>query len=181
MRNWFSADTHFGHANLIEYCNRPYRNVNEMNQKLIANFNRLVHPDDTVFFLGDFCFHNSPGGKSGEGLTTKAEDYIKALQGRWVFVKGKHDGNNGLKTCIEKVYINFGGYRICMVHNPAHADNTCKLNFCGHVHTKWRFKKLTEESDLINVGVDQWNYNPVTFETIFQQYSKWKKTGFVTG
>jgi len=181
MRNWFSADTHFGHQNIIEYCTRPYRDVDEMNQKLIENFNRLVQPNDVVFFLGDYLFHNSPGGKIGEGLTIKAEEYIKALQGRWVFIKGNHDKSNGLKTCIEKVYIYFGGHRICLVHNPAEADPNCQLNFCGHVHTAWKFKKLTEGSDLINVGVDQWNYHPITFETIIHQYSKWKKTGFITG
>ena len=33
---FFTSDTHFGHANIIRFCNRPYRDVNHMNQELIG-------------------------------------------------------------------------------------------------------------------------------------------------
>lgn len=177
MNYWWTSDTHFNHGNIIKYCNRPFKDVGEMNSTMIHNVNAIVKPEDTVFFLGDFCFRNTPGGKEGEGLPEKAEVFIKQLNGHWIFVKGNHDRNNSLKTIIEKVWIRYGGYRICMVHNPIHADPTCKLNFVGHIHEKWKFKRLNNRCDLINVGVDQWDFRPITFETIMKCYSRWKRTG----
>lgn len=52
----FTSDTHFFHANIIKYSNRPFRHVDEMNETLIANWNAVVAPNDTVWHLGDFAF-----------------------------------------------------------------------------------------------------------------------------
>jgi len=172
---WWTSDTHFSHANIIKYSNRPFKDVDEMNTTMIKNFNEVIKPEDTVFFLGDFCFKNSPGGKEGEGLNIKADHYIKQLNGNWIFVKGNHDRNNSLKTCIEKIYIKHGGYRICMVHSPQHADPTCELNLCGHVHNHWQIKRLSKESLLYNVGVDVHDFKPIDFNTISKNISKWIK------
>ena len=49
---WFTADTHFGHKNIIRYCQRPFVDVEEMNRVLIENWNSVVSPDDLVFHLG---------------------------------------------------------------------------------------------------------------------------------
>ena len=66
VNTFFTSDTHFGHANIIKYCNRPFSSLEEMNSTIIRNWNEMVKPEDTVFFLGDFCFKNGPGGKPGE-------------------------------------------------------------------------------------------------------------------
>ena len=50
---YFTADTHFDHANIIRFCNRPFATVEEMNETLITNWNRKVHANDTVFIIGD--------------------------------------------------------------------------------------------------------------------------------
>ena len=55
---YFTADTHFDHANIIRFCNRPFETVEEMNEALIANWNRKVHANDTVFIIADT--HHGP-------------------------------------------------------------------------------------------------------------------------
>ena len=62
MNYWWASDYHFSHANIITYCNRPFKTVEEMNETIIERHNERVNPEDTVFFLGDFIFK---GGKEG--------------------------------------------------------------------------------------------------------------------
>ncbi len=175
MKTWFTSDYHFNHENIIRYCHRPFKTVEQMNETIIHNHNERVKPEDTVFDLGDFLFRNSPGGKKGEGLPDKAETFLARLNGRRVCIKGNHDRNNSLKTIIEKVIVRYGGMQICMVHNPAHADPRFEMNFVGHIHNQWKFKKLSEKSFMVNVGVDVWNFRPVSFEEIIKEVNAWKR------
>lgn len=56
---YFTSDTHFYHSNIIGFCKRPFKNVEDMNETLIENWNRVVSQDDIVFHLGDFCLGGS--------------------------------------------------------------------------------------------------------------------------
>ena len=78
MNYWFTSDPHYGHGNIIKYCKRPFKSVEEMNKTLIKNHNERVKPEDMVFMAGDFCFRNSPGGKEGEGTILRANDYLNS-------------------------------------------------------------------------------------------------------
>ena len=51
---FFTSDTHFNHKAIISYCSRPFESVEEMNDRLIDNWNQVVKPSDTVYHLGDF-------------------------------------------------------------------------------------------------------------------------------
>ena len=51
---WVTSDTHFCHENIIKYCNRPFQNIEDMNDILIANWNSVVKPDDDIIIAGDF-------------------------------------------------------------------------------------------------------------------------------
>jgi calcineurin-like phosphoesterase family protein len=137
-----------------------------MDETLIKNHNERVKPEDTVFFLGDFCFRNSAGGKSGEGVPRKYTDYLSRLNGHYIFVQGNHDSSNGLKAPIQKLVLEYGGFRINCTHKPEHADPSYTINLVGHVHSAWRVKRLSAESIMFNVGVDVNNYRPVNWNEI---------------
>lgn len=53
---WFTADTHFGHKNIIKYCDRPFDSIENMDQTIIGAINNNVQPNDILWHLGDFCF-----------------------------------------------------------------------------------------------------------------------------
>ena len=50
---YFTSDLHFYHDNIIQLTSRPYQDVNEMNDRLIANWNKKIRPKDEVYILGD--------------------------------------------------------------------------------------------------------------------------------
>lgn len=86
---WLTSDYHYNHANIIKYCNRPFKSLEDMNETLIRNHNSRVKPEDTVLHLGDFCFRNS--NNIGNGLKEKAVDIERKFNGKIVHVRGNHD------------------------------------------------------------------------------------------
>jgi len=82
MTYWFTADPHYGHDNIRKYCDRPFDNVHEMNEALVANHNSVVGVNDHVFFEGDFAFRTSTG---------RAIELLKRLNGKKYFIAGNHD------------------------------------------------------------------------------------------
>lgn len=81
MKHWFTSDLHLGHSNIIQHCNRPFKDVEEMNEGLINNWNSVVAPGDMVYVLGDFFFF----GKQ------KALDVASRLNGAIGWIAGNHD------------------------------------------------------------------------------------------
>lgn len=53
---WFTSDSHFGHANIIKHCNRPFSNILEMDEAILDGINSRVQPNDTLYHLGDFAW-----------------------------------------------------------------------------------------------------------------------------
>ncbi len=77
---WFTADNHFGHENIIKYCNRPFETIEEMDNILIDNWNSIIEPGNTVYHLGDFCL----GGKEMARLYfNQLNGQIKVLSNPW--------------------------------------------------------------------------------------------------
>jgi len=167
MNYWWTSDYHFSHANIIKYCDRPFESVEEMNETIIKRHNERVKPEDTVFFLGDFIFK---GGN--EGGVEKYRIFEKRLNGKYIFIKGNHDRNNSLRTIITKMYIYFGAKDICMIHRPEDADPKVPINLCGHVHEKWKIRRLNENSIIVNLSVDVWKFYPVSFDEIMARVSE---------
>ena len=124
MSNLFiTADTHFGHENILNYCNRPFKSLEHMDSELIRRWNARVKPSDVVLHLGDFSFRNTPGGKQGEGSTTnKSWDYLKQLNGNVVILQGNHDRNNGVNSHIKSMVIEFVKLEFYLTHRPSDAN-----------------------------------------------------------
>jgi len=171
MKIFFTSDPHYGHANIIKYCNRPFSSVEEMNEVMISKWNSVVGSEDTVYLLGDF----SMGPKDNVFIRRR-------LKGKVILIKGNHDRKDsllreaGFDEIHRKLEIDINGYKLFLAHIPMHFDSgerwypeelrvVAPVNFdyflCGHVHDKWKRKGNT-----INVGVDVSNFLPLTLEQL---------------
>ena len=88
---WFTSDLHFWHKNICKYCNRPYENIEEMNQAIIDNWNSVVKDDDTVFLLGDmgFCGYE------------KLKPLMEQLKGYIILIQGNHDPDKIVRKLLD--------------------------------------------------------------------------------
>ena len=170
-RLFFTSDTHFGHSNIIKYCQRPFSCIEEMDDALIANWNRVVGKDDIIFHLGDFAM----------GGSAEWSRLLQKLNGKIYLILGNHDlktigaGFSRLEGVAMQMLINVKGQIIYLNHYPflcygGAYRNTWQLY--GHVHTCHansgldvpRLKMLMPMQ--YDVGVDNNNYRPVSFEQV---------------
>jgi calcineurin-like phosphoesterase family protein len=181
MQYWACSDFHLQHLNIIKYCDRPFKSLAEMNETIIKNVNERVKPNDIVYFLGDYLFRNSPGGKEGEGETSKAQEWQKKFNGQWIYLRGNHDNNNSLKSLNHRLIAKFGGMYIGMTHRPEDViiedeKHYYPLNLVGHVHNNWLTKEITKNgkySLLLNVGVDNNKFYPYNFDEVKAIFDHW--------
>lgn len=164
MAIWLTSDTHFGHANIIAYSNRPYTDVEAMNADLIARWNAVVKPSDSVYHLGDFAM----------GMPDRWPEYRAALNGRIVLVRGNHDRHMrrvlsamNFTDVVENVVVELDGIRCWLNHYPPTPDHRgivkrpsapgpYDLALCGHVHNSWQVF-----DGVVNVGADVWGFRPI--------------------
>lgn len=144
MRNiWLTSDTHFGHENIIRYCNRPFANAKEMDDAIRTKWNETVKDGDIVYHLGDVYF----GAKIGNN--EEPEDFLKTLKGRKRLLLGNHDElkNGVLQRSFQKVGLwrKFSEFGLILTHVPVHestlyetpdANFPCYINVHGHIHDK---------------------------------------------
>ena len=166
---YFTSDTHFNHANIIGFCSRPFKNVEEMNETLITNWNRVVGVDDIVFHLGDFCL----------GGSAEWTNVLNRLNGKIYLIVGNHDIKNlrqgyydRFKGILMQMHIEIGKQKIYLNHCPflcyggAYKDT---WQLFGHVHTsKNNTGKDASRLNMLfptqyDVGVDNNNFTPVSF------------------
>ena len=124
------ADTHFGHSRIIQYCNRPFKTVDEMDRYLIAEWNKIVSPSDEIWHLGDFAF----------GDKEYIANIARQLNGRKILVLGNHDkrGRNFFYDIgFEEVYkkpVTVG--QLIFSHQPLTNLSYDMFNFHGHIHNQ---------------------------------------------
>jgi calcineurin-like phosphoesterase family protein len=160
MANFFISDTHFNHENTItKFEFRPFKDVDDMNNSLIRNWNERVKKHDTVYFLGDWCW-------KGNWKTWRDQ-----LNGEIVFIKGNHDRH----SCLTHARIDIGNLNILLQHIPpmmkAEIPDMCDLVLCGHVHSLWKHTWV-EDVPVINCSVEQWKYRPISAEEMLAYYER---------
>lgn len=152
MSTWLTSDPHFGHKNVIKYCDRPFMDVEEMNEEIIRRHNSLVQPGDIVYMLGDVAFSN-------------AESMLERMNGIFLFIRGNHDRNAIKKKALDHLVIEYDKMRLLLLHNPKNIYGNFTLNVCGHVHEKWLYNPYL---NAYNVGVDVHDFYPVSLTDIFK-------------
>jgi calcineurin-like phosphoesterase family protein len=162
-RTLFTADHHFFHRGIIELCARPFASIEDMNDALIAAWNAVVRPADTVWHLGDFA-HRAPDAKRLRALFDK-------LNGQKNLVLGNHDDEltRALPWCSvqQMVEITVEGQRVVLLHYamktwPGQRRGAWQLH--GHSHAR-----LPGSSSSLDVGVDCWGFCPVAIAQIRQR------------
>ena len=161
---FFSADLHFNHFAVIGFCDRPFKTIEDMNEKLINNINQRCKPYDTLYHIGDFAFK---GGRQGGKLS--AQHFENQINCKVIHILGNHDKNNHLKNSMRYGEIWFANRRWCLQHKPPEVPHLRQfpvdlgndVYLVGHVHEKWKSRFIGGKL-VINLGCDVWNYRPIS-------------------
>jgi calcineurin-like phosphoesterase family protein len=159
---WFTSDTHWGHANIIKFCNRPFADITEHDEMLIKNWNDCVQPGDDVYHLGDFALRRDP------------QAVFRRLNGNKHLVIGNHDREKRMRQLdwawVKDVYyLKLGkrpSERIWLSHFPHLSWNKShkgSMHLHGHCHGELPDDGRSRRAD---VGVDVWDFKPVHLDTI---------------
>ena len=182
--DYFSSDHHFKHKNIIKYAGRPHEGIEHMHSDMISKHNSIVGVEDTWHCVGDFAF-----ASIGE-----QQSFLSSLNGKKkILYLGNHDRKPNVMRDIgfDEVYVDpvdweYQEYKFRISHypfgpedhigiTPRYMDRRpipkgCDWLLCGHIHEKWKIMR-----NQINVGVDVWDFYPVSIDTIIQTI---KTSGF---
>lgn len=166
---YFIADTHFRHESVIEMCNRPFANVDEMDEALIRNWNHKVKKQDEVYILGDFLY---------KGTAEDAIHILRQLNGKKYLIRGNHekylkssDFDLSLFEWVKDYYsFKENKQQWVLFHYPileweGYFRNSILLY--GHVHNNCSeyFSDLLGVR-AVNVGVDMIDFTPISQQEI---------------
>ena len=178
--NYYIADIHFGHQNVLQYDGRPFNTIEENDTIIIKNWNKAVGVDDDVYILGDVSWYPS----------IKTTRIFNSLNGNLHLIKGNHDNkvlkyykfrDRFMEICDYKEIYD-GENFLVLCHYPIPCFNKHyydkAFHFYGHVHNSWEescvqdmIKVLKDKSincNMFNVGcmMPYINYTPRTFDEI---------------
>lgn len=166
MNEWIISDNHFSHSRIIDYCNRPFKDAESMNETMIKCWNEVVKKDDKVYHLGDFGF----------GDKDYMTNLVSQLNGRIYLVKGNHDTrpNQWYRDCgFAEVYdhpIIIHDFLV-LSHEPLpFVMNQVYCNIYGHIHTSPMFQTWTDNTCC--ACVERHNYYPIHMDTIKEHFIK---------
>lgn len=176
MSVWFTSDLHFNNENVIKYNNRPFNSVEEMNKKLIENWNSVVNNEDLIYVLGDFIM----------GSPSTVESILSQLNGEIILILGNHDTdakvkiykelgiqvNDLLKIKDNNILYILSHYPLFVRSWEGQAKNRIYA-LSGHTHSENKFYENIPWN--YNVGVDANNYKPVNIENIKKAFIEKEK------
>ena len=171
---YFTSDLHFGHQNIIQLTQRPFNDIQEMNKKLIDNYNSVVEKDDTVYFLGDIAH---------ELTLDEIYNLLSQLKGRKILIRGNHDLSYEyeLTNRKQKIFDEINDFKMIQENNLIFVlshypmlswfdsrKGTIMLH--GHIHAKNNYNLANQKLGLrrFDVGVDANNYYPISLNSIIQ-------------
>lgn len=183
-KNFYIADTHLGHKNILKYDNRPFFTTEEMDNELVERWNAAVDPSDTVYILGDFCW-------KGEEMWF---NILSRLHGHKVLIRGSHDPeklSDRVAKCFDEVAdykeVDDTGRKIVLCHYPVpcfknhfygwyHLYGHVHISFEANMmeHDKFLMRNLYEKQcNMYNVGcMMPWmDYTPKTLDEIIERYT----------
>jgi calcineurin-like phosphoesterase family protein len=168
---WFTSDTHFGHANIIKYCKRPFGTAQHMDKTMIANWNSVVQPDHMIFHLGDFAFKEP----------YRIETILKQLNGRIHMINGNHDKNFD-QDCVKLVERYWGDRVELKVDDPEIDEEHRQVIVLDHFpleswhhayHGAWHLHghchgtlPSSSRQARWDMGVDIHNFTPVSYREV---------------
>ena len=164
---FFTSDLHFYHKNIIRFCNRPYENVDEMNQAIIDNWNSVVPVDGVVYITGDI---------SWKGIE-ETRHLLDQLNGKKILIIGNHD-NDGIIDYFDENFdmleLNINDkvdgftYSAHLCHFPLqewNRDRSGSIMIHGHCHGSLDYTDRLN-CKRIDVGVDSHQMKPISWEEI---------------
>jgi calcineurin-like phosphoesterase family protein len=167
---WIISDTHFGHQNIIGFCNRPVNHE----AIIMRNWREAVSESDTILHLGDVAFGNK------RGIELWAQD-ISELPGRKLLIKGNHDHSRSIKIykdifeVINPFVQDFSDVKFYFSHYPDHPiKDEWDINVHGHIHNnplQGDFSPMVDINKIYeNVSIEVTNYSPILFSSILQKW-----------
>ena len=163
---YYISDTHFGHKKIIKYENRPFKDEDEMDAKMIERWNKRVTNNDDVYILGDLAFKNP-------------ETILKQLNGRKHLIIGNHDKfikNENILKLFESVdiykEITDGDYQVILFHYPIAVWDKKRygaIHLYGHIHSNVDLVKYTADDKAYNVCADVNDYEPKTLQELMNK------------
>lgn len=187
MTTYHTADTHFGHLNILRYDNRPASTIEEHDRMLVERWNNVVMSWDTVIHHGDVAL----------GTFVESIQKVHLLNGYKVLVSGNHDRISSVEKesrrerfrpyyesvfqeiWPEVVEHEINGRKVVLSHYPAEGDHTDEDRFVdirpkdtgipvlhGHTHQSEVVSYTKNGTMQIHVGVNSWDYRPVSEEEI---------------
>ena len=185
---FWTSDTHFSHRRIIEYTNRPFSSIEEMNEALIRNWNSVVPENGTVFHLGDFAF----------GTPAQWEEIRSRLNGHIHLILGNHDLKNWTEhkerlleifdSVCHKRYVQVGNRRFLMNHEPlltysgVYREKNPVIQLFGHCHLSTAPRGLdTTRLEVCfptqyDVGVDLNNFTPISYHKLVERIELQRET-----
>lgn len=164
---WVASDLHLDHRNIIKYCNRPFRSLEEMNETLVKNWNDSIGWFDRVYYLGDLA-------------RRRHEYWLRRLKGMLIIVKGNHDSRLPDVPVIEGIFDYFIIHRfnvtVALIHDPNKASmikEPYDWLIHGHVHNN--APHIDEGRKRINVSVDVTGFKPMPLDFILLALRNWEE------